>query len=90
MFWILCVFGILICLEIALQIKRRRLREVIKKTSYIADPSAFGGSPPRLECLYCNKRSCELFFGACRDCAAKNNVPIKFPGNEWINKKMGR
>ncbi len=46
-----------------------------KHPCYLADAGGLFGAPPRLKCQYCHKGDYELFYGHCRECAEKNNIP---------------
>src|SRR3989344_3092901 len=48
-----------------------------KHPIYLADMRALFGTPPNLKCRYCNKADHELFYGHCRECADKKDVPKK-------------
>ncbi|TSC84349.1 MAG: hypothetical protein G01um101413_644 [Parcubacteria group bacterium Gr01-1014_13] len=48
-----------------------------KHPIYLADMGGLFGAPPRLKCRYCAKADYELFYGHCRECADKKDIPKK-------------
>lgn len=55
--------------------KNKAETEWKKHPKYMADAGGLFGAPPQLVCQYCHGKDYELFYGHCRECAEKNNIP---------------
>jgi len=53
----------------------REQEEWRKHPEYIADCGGVFGTPPNLKCQYCERRDYELFYGHCKSCAIKKEIP---------------
>lgn len=61
-----------------------------KNTPYCADIGGLFGAPPNLQCSDkdCNAMTHELFYGHCRTCAEKKNIPINVAPPEAFHKAV--
>jgi len=61
-----------------------------KHPEYLADCGGFTGTPPILQCQYCDKKDYELFYGHCKECAKAKDIPLNTAKPEEFHEAMNK